>query len=250
MSGHSKWHSIKHKKGAADARRGKIFTRHANLITIAARSGGGDPSMNPSLRLAIDNAKKENVPNDNIDRAVKRGAGELKGAAEIAEVTYEGYGQGGAAIIVECLTDNKNRTLTSIRTIFNKSGGNLGAVGSVSYMFERKGVITINVEEKDPDEVELSAIDAGATDIERSDGIMEIYTAPNNLTSVSDNLKSSGIEAEQAEVLLVPNQTVKVEDEATAKKILNFIDALEDDPDVSNVSSNFDISDEIMEQLS
>ena len=132
MSGHSKWHSIKHKKGAADARRGKIFTRHANLITIAARAGGGDPGMNPSLRLAIDNAKKGNVPNDNIERAVKRGTGDLKDAAEIVEITYEGYGAGGTAIIVECLTDNKNRTLTNIRTIFNKNGGNLGAVGSVA----------------------------------------------------------------------------------------------------------------------
>jgi len=249
MSGHSKWHSIKHKKGAADARRGKIFTRHANLITIAARAGGGDPGMNPSLRLAIDNAKKGNVPNDNIERAVKRGTGDLKDAAEIVEITYEGYGAGGTAIIVECLTDNKNRTLTNIRTIFNKNGGNLGAEGSVAWMFERKGVITINTKDKDPDEIELSAIDAGATDIERSDGIIEIYTAPNNLTSVSDNLKSAGFEADQAEVLLVPNQTVKVEDETTAKKILNFIDAIEDDPDVSNVSSNFDISDELMEKL-
>jgi YebC/PmpR family DNA-binding regulatory protein len=249
MSGHSKWHSIKHKKGAADARRGKIFTRHANLITIAARAGGGDPGMNPSLRLAIDNAKKENVPNDNIDRAVKRGSGELKGAAEIAEVTYEGYGQGGTAIIVECLTDNKNRTLTSIRTIFNKSGGNLGAVGSVAYMFERKGVITINTEDKDADDIELIAIDAGAADIERENGIMEIYTTASDLNTVVEKLKSNGIEPDQAEVLLIPNQTVKIEDENTAQKVLNFIEALEEDPDVSNVSSNFDISDELMEKL-
>ncbi|MBU0727817.1 YebC/PmpR family DNA-binding transcriptional regulator, partial [Patescibacteria group bacterium] len=236
MSGHSKWHSIKHKKGAADAARGKIFTRHANLITIAARAGGGDPDMNPSLRLAIDNAKSDNVPNANIERAVKRGSGEGKDASEIFEITYEGYGPGGTAIIVECLTDNKNRTLTNIRTIFNKRGGNLGASGSVSYIFERKGVITMNTEGKDSDEVELAAIDAGAADIERSDGIMEIYTAPNDLMSVSDNLKEAGFDAEQAEVLLVPNQTVAVEDEKTAQKVMDFIDAIEEDPDVSNVS--------------
>lgn len=249
MSGHSKWHSIKHKKGAADAKRGKIFTRHANLITIAARQGGGDPDMNPVLRLAIDNAKKENVPNANIERAIKRGSGDSKDAAEIFEITHEGYGPGGTAAIVECLTDNKNRTLTNIRTIFNKRGGNLGASGSVAWMFERKGIITINTEGKDQDEVELAAIDAGAADVEREDGIMQIYTAPNDLTTVSDNLKNSGFEAEQAEVLLVPNQTVNVEDEAVARKILDFIDAIEDDPDVSNVSSNFDISDELMEKL-
>jgi YebC/PmpR family DNA-binding regulatory protein len=250
MSGHSKWHSIKHKKGAADAKRGKIFTRHANLITIAARAGGGDPGMNPALRLAIDNAKKENVPAGNIERAIKRGTGEDKGAAQIEEVTYEGYGPGGTAIIVECLTDNKNRTLTSVRTIFNKQGGNLGESGSVAWMFERKGVITLNAEGKDPDEVELTAIDAGAEDIEREDTIIEIYTAPNDLTTITDNLKNEGFEPENAEVQMVPNQTVKVEDEKTAEKVLNFMEALEDDPDVSNVSSNFDISDELMEKVS
>ncbi|MBU0577342.1 YebC/PmpR family DNA-binding transcriptional regulator [Patescibacteria group bacterium] len=249
MSGHSKWHSIKHKKGAADAARGKVFTRHANLITIAARQGGGDPDMNPALRLAIDNAKKENVPNANIERAIKRGSGESKDAAEIFELTYEGYGPGGTAVIVECLTDNKNRTLTNVRTIFNKRGGNLGESGSVAWMFERKGVITMNTEEKDPDEIELAAIDAGAADTEREDGIMQIYTTPNELTTVADSLKNAGFEADQAEVLLVPNQTVNIEDENTAKKILDFIDAIEEDPDVSNVSGNFDISDELMEKI-
>ncbi len=249
MSGHSKWHSIKHKKGIADAKRGKIFTRHANLITIAARSGG-DPSMNPTLRLAIDNAKKENVPNSNIEKAIKRGTGEDKSAAQIEEVIYEGYGPGGTAVIVECLTDNKNRTLTNIRTIFNKSGGNLGGSGSVAYMFTRKGVITLNIAELDPDEVELSAIDAGAEDIQREDKMMEIYCKPNELSSVCDKLKEAGFEPDNAEVQLVPNSTVQVEDEKTAQKILNFMDALEDDQDVSNVSSNFDISDEMMEKIS
>ena len=248
MSGHSKWHSIKHKKGAADAKRGKIFTRHANLITIAARSGG-DPDMNPALRLAIDNAKSENVPNTNIERAIKRGTGEDKSAAQIEEIIYEGYGPGKTAIIVECLTDNKNRTLTNIRTILNKNGGHLGASGSVAWMFERKGVITLNAEGKDPDDIELTAIDAGAEDIEREDSIIEIYTAPNELTKVADNLKKVDLEPENAEIQMIPNQTVKIEDEATAKKVLNFMEALEDDPDISNVSSNFDISDELMKKL-
>ena len=249
MSGHSKWHSIKHKKGAADAKRGKIFTRHANLITIAARAGGGDPDMNPTLRLTIDNAKKENVPANNIERAIKRGSGEGKDAAEISEILYEGYGPSGTAIMVECLSDNKNRTYTNIRTVFNKKGGNLGASGSVSYMFERKGIITINVEGKDTDEIELTAIDAGAEDIETSGDIMEITTNPSDLNTIADALNNAEIETEQAEVLFIPNQTVQIEDADVAQKILNFIDAIEEDPDVSNVSSNFDISDELMEKL-
>lgn len=246
MSGHSKWHSIKHKKGAADAIRGKVFTRHAALISIAARSGG-DPNMNPTLRLAIDNAKKDNVPSANIDKAIKRGTGEDKDAAQIEEVTYEGYGPGGIAVIVECLTDNTNRTYTNIRTIFNKGGGNLGNSGSVAWMFDRKGVITMK---DDSDEAELAAIDAGAEDIEREDGIMEIYTDPSQLSTVTEKLKTASYNAEQAEVQLIPNQTVKVEDEVTAQKILNFMEALDDDQDVSNISGNFDISDELIGKIS
>ncbi len=248
MSGHSKWHSIKHKKAATDAKRGKIFTQHANLITIAARSGG-DPDMNPGLRLAIDNAKKANVPNQNIDRAIKRGTGELKGEAEIAEVIYEGYGPAGTAVIVECLTDNKNRTYTNVRTIFNKKGGNLGSSGSVAWMFERKGVITINAEGKNTEEIELAAIDAGAEDIQIEDSIIEIYTAPNDMISVNDKLKEQSIEAENAEVQLVPEGTVKIKNEGDAKKVLDFVEALEEDEDVSSVSSNFDIADELMEKV-
>ncbi|MDH5597101.1 MAG: YebC/PmpR family DNA-binding transcriptional regulator [Candidatus Peregrinibacteria bacterium] len=248
MSGHSKWHSIKHKKGAADAKRGKIFTRHANLITIAARSGG-DPDMNPTLRMAIDNAKKENVPNANIDKAIKRGTGEDKSAAQIEEVTYEGYGPAGTAVYVECLTDNTNRTYTNIRTIFNKRGGNLGGSGSVAWMFDRNGVININAEGKDGDEIELAAIDTGARDVEREDDFIEIYTDPSDLSAVMDKLRSAGIEAENAEVKWIPNQTVEISDEKDAQKVLDFMDALDEDPDVSNVSSNFDISDDIMEKI-
>jgi YebC/PmpR family DNA-binding regulatory protein len=248
MSGHSKWHSIKHKKAATDAKRGKIFTQHANLITIAARSGG-DMDMNPSLRLAVDNAKKANVPNNNIDRAIKRGTGELKGEAEIAELIYEGYGPAGTAIIVECLTDNKNRTYTNVRTIFNKKGGNLGASGSVAWMFERKGVITVNAEDKDAESIELAAIEAGADDIQIEDSIIEITTTPGNMISINDKLKEQGIEVENAEVQLMPNDNVKIESEEDAKKVLDFMEALEEDEDVSNVSSNFDISDELMEKV-
>ena len=248
MSGHSKWHSIRHKKGIADAKRGKIFTRHAHLITIAARKGG-DPDMNPTLRLAIDNAKKENVPNSNIERAIKRGTGELKGEAELSELTYEGYGPAGTAVIVECLTDNKNRTYTNIRTIFSKKGGNLGGSGSVAWMFERKGVITIDAEGKNTEEMELAAIDAGADDIKVEGNLIEIYTSPSALSEVDEKLKAKNIETEKAEILLVPKEAMKIEDENTAKKVLEFMDALEDDPDVTNVSSNFDIPDEVMEKM-
>jgi len=249
MSGHSKWHSIKHKKAATDAKRGKIFTQHANLITIAARQGGGDPDMNPSLRLAIDNAKKANVPNNNIDRAIKRGTGELKGEAEISELVYEGYGPGGIAVIVECLTDNKNRTYTNVRTAFNKKGGNLGESGSVAWMFERKGLITVNNPGIDQEELELAAIDAGAEDIKTEGDLTEIFTDPSQLTDVNEKLKSAGFTPENAESQLIPKNTVKIDNEEQAKKVLEFMEAIEDDEDVTNVSSNFDIGDELMDKL-
>ncbi|PIZ72865.1 YebC/PmpR family DNA-binding transcriptional regulator [Candidatus Peregrinibacteria bacterium CG_4_10_14_0_2_um_filter_43_11] len=250
MSGHSKWHSIKHKKGAADAKRGKIFTRHANLITMATRDGGGDPNMNPTLRLTIENAKRENVPNANIERAIKRGSGELKDAEEIHEVIYEGYGQAGVAIMVVCLTDNKNRTLTNIRTVFNKKGGGLGTSGSVAYLFERRGVITLSINEtSQKDDAELAAIDAGASDIFSEGNNIEIYTEPNQLTAINEKLEKAGYKADKAEVLFVPKNTIKIEDEITAKKILELMDAIEEDPDVSDVSGNFDISEELMQRI-
>jgi YebC/PmpR family DNA-binding regulatory protein len=249
MSGHSKWHNIRVKKGAADAKRGKIFTRHANLITLAARKGG-DQDMNPALRFAIDNAKQDNVPNTNIERAIKRGTGELKGAAEILELSYEGRGPGGIAVIVECMTDNKNRTFTNLRTVFDKSGGGIGGSGSVTWMFEKNGVIALDIEGKNPDDIELSAIDAGAQDIEKADNLMYVYTMPNALHNVSENLKKTGLEAKSAELQMVPKQTVKIDDEKTAKKVLDFIDAVESDEDVNNVWSNFDISEELMQKIS
>lgn len=248
MSGHSKWHSIKHKKGIADAKRGKIFTRHAKLISIAARSGG-DPAMNPTLRFYIDNAKKDNVPNDNIAKAIKRGTGEDKAATQIEQFSYEGYGPGGVAVIIECMSDNKNRAFTNVRTAVNKNGGNLGNSGSVAWMFDRKGVITVDLKGADADALELTAIDAGATDIAREDGQMEIFTNPTEAHVVAKKLTDAGIKTENVEVRLVPNQWVKIEDESTAKRVLHFMEALDEDEDVSDVSSNFDISDELMEKL-
>ncbi len=249
MSGHSKWHSIKHKKGAADAKRGKIFTRHANLITIAAKQGG-DVDMNPALRLTIDNAKKENVPNSNIERAIKRGTGELKDGNELVEIVYEGYGPAGTAVIVECLTDNKNRTYTNVKTIFNKKGGNLGGSGCVAWMFDRKGLITIQSNSGLSEELELAAIDAGAEDIKVEGNLVEIFTDPTSLNDVNDKLKETGADIENAEVQLIAKDGVSIESQEEAKKILDFMDTLEEDPDVMNVSSNFDISDELMQSLS
>jgi len=242
MSGH---HNIE--KGANDAQRGKIFTRHGNLITLAARKGG-DPSMNSTLRLAIDNAKKDNFPNVNIDRAIKRGTGELKGQAEIMEISYEGHGPAGIAVIVECLTDNKNRTITNVRTIFNKGGGNLGSTGGVGWMFERKGVIGAK-SKGNPEEIELLAIDAGADDIQTDGERVTVYTPLNTLHQVVEALKAKGVEVEKAEVVMKPKELVRIEDETKAKNILDFLGALEEDLDVTNVYSNADISEELMKKI-
>lgn len=248
MSGHSKWASIKHKKGAADAKRGKIFTRHAHLISIAAQSGG-DSEMNPSLRLAVESAKKDNVPNANIEKAIKRGTGEDKEAAQIEEVTYEGYGPHGVAVVVTCLTDNKNRTFTNVRTIFNKQGGNLGNSGSVAWMFDRKGVISIKLTGNNADEIELAAIDAGASDVGREEDMIHVYTAPTDLHTVTEAMKKAGYVTEKSQIELIPNQTIKVEDENAARKVMGFMEALDEDADVSEVSANFDISEELMEKI-
>lgn len=248
MSGHSKWHSIRHKKGAADAARGKVFTRHAKLIQIAAKKGS-DPDMNPSLRVAIDNAKAANVPNGNIERAIKKGSGELKDGNQIEEVTYEAYGPNGVAMIINCLTDNKNRSLTNVRTILNKNGGNMGESGSVAYMFQRKGVLEVSTEGNDPEEVELAAIDAGAEDIEALDGQMRIITSASDYMGAKEALEGAGISVSKAEIELIPQNTVAITDENSAEKILKLMDLLEEDEDVDNVASNFDIDDAILEKL-
>ena len=247
MSGHSKWASIKHKKGAADAKRGKVFTRHAKLIEIAAREGGsGDPGMNPSLKTAIDNAKADNVPNVNIDRAVKKGSGELKGEVT-AEVIYEAYGPGGAACIIECLTDNKNRTLSNVKSTIEKRGGKWAESGSVMFMFNRKGVVIAkgNLSE----ETELSLIDAGAEDMESTEGIISVTTDATSWNKVRDVLKENGCEIQEAGLKYVAKQEVSIADAETAQKIMNFVESIEEDEDVSEVHTNANISDEAAANL-
>lgn len=248
MSGHSKWHSIKHKKGAADAKRGKIFTRHAKLIALAAQ-GGGDPDMNPALRTAIDNAKADNTPNANIDRAIKKGTGADKDGVQIEELMYEGYGPAGTAILVQCLTDNKNRTVANVKHIFSKHGGNLATNGAVAWMFERKGILTVEIGNHDKDELELEAIDAGANDTRFEEDILNVYTIDTELGSVKDALKAKGIEVKSAKLTYESKNDVKVETADDAKKVLKLMNALDDDDDMADVFSNFDISEEILESL-
>ncbi|WP_457569004.1 YebC/PmpR family DNA-binding transcriptional regulator [Desulfurobacterium sp.] len=244
MAGHSKWANIKHKKAAQDAKRGKIYTKLAREITVAAREGGGDPEFNPRLRAAIEKAKKFNMPKENIERAIKRGTGEIAGET-YEEVTYEGYGPGGVAIIVKCLTDNRNRTASEVRHAFSKHGGNLGTSGCVAWMFERKGVVTINAEGKDEEEVMMIAIDAGAEDFVNEDGQFIIYTQPQDLENVKKALEEAGVEIEEAKLDLVPQNTTRVEGE-TAQKVLKLLEVLEDLDDVQEVYSNFDMPDEVM----
>lgn len=251
MSGHSKWASIKHKKGAADAKRGKIFTKHAKLVEIAAREGGsGDLTMNSALKVAVDNAKADNVPNANIDRAIKKGTGELKGEATVG-VTYEAYGPGGAAFIVECLTDNKNRTLSSVKSTIEKKGGRWAESGSVAYMFDRKGVVLATKEGDlgDTDELQLQLIDAGAEDIDVYDGTVDVTTDPASWNKVRDTLKAEGFEVKEAGLKYVPKQQTEVSDVDTAKSVMDFIDVIEEDEDVSEVHTNANISAEIAAQL-
>lgn len=249
MSGHSKWHSIKYKKGAADAKRGKIFTKHAKLIAIAARDGGADPEMNPGLRTAIVNAKSDNVPNANIDKAVKKGSGTGKDAMVMDEIMYEGFGPAGTAVYIQVLTDNKNRSVANVKTALTKNGGNMGAAGTVGWMFEKKGLIIAKPAKLDHEEAELIAIDAGADDIAINDGVFEIYTDPSLLMKMREALEKAGFEIEKAEFDFVPNNPVKMESIEDAKKVLRLLDAIEEDEDVVNVYSNFDIPDEMMKDL-
>lgn len=247
MSGHSKWSTIKHKKGAADAKRGKIFTKHAKLIEIAAREGGGsDLSMNAALKSAVDNAKADNVPNANIDRAIKKGSGELKGEITV-EVVYEAYAPGGTACVIECLTDNKNRTLGNVRSTIEKRGGKWAESGSVMFMFGRKGVViakgTIN------EEMELELIDAGAEDIDTDGDTITVTSDGGSWPKVRDALKAAGCEIQEAGLKYVAAQNVAIEDVETARKVMEFMEAIEEDDDVSEVHMNADISDEIASQL-
>jgi YebC/PmpR family DNA-binding regulatory protein len=246
MSGHSKWSTIKHKKGAADAKRGKVFTRIIKEMTIAARLGGGDPEGNPRLRAAVAEAKANNMPKDNIERAIKRGSGELEGAM-YEEVTYEGYGPGGVAIIVEALTDNGNRTTPEIRHTFEKNGGNLGTPGSVKFQFERKGYFAVEKSAADEDKLMEIAIEAGADDLQADDpDAFEIYTSPENFEAVRQALENNKIATVEAKLGMIPANYVTL-DENKSKQVMKLLEALDDHDDVQNVWSNFDIPAEMME---
>ena len=240
MSGHSKWHSIKHKKGALDAKRGKLFTKFIKEITVAARSGGGDPDANARLRKAINDAKAGNMPNDTIDRAIRRGTGEEEGV-NYEEITYEGYGPGGVALMVQSMTDNRNRTVAEIRHIFSKNGGNLGESGSVGWMFEKKGYIVVEKAAKSEEELFELAIDAGADDLRDDEDNFEIITSPDAFDTVLTAVKGAGIDPQVAEVEMVPQNYIKLEG-SDARQMLKLMEALEDHDDVQKVSANFDIS--------
>lgn len=240
MSGHSKWHTIKHKKGALDAKRGKLFTKLIKEITVAARTGGGDAGSNARLRKAVADAKAANMPNDTIDRAIKRGTGELEGV-NYEEITYEGFGPGGVAIMVDSMTDNRNRTVAEIRHIFSKNGGNLGASGSVGYLFDKKGYIVVDKTAKAEEELFELAIEAGAEDLRDDEDNFEIITSPENFEEVLQAVKGAGIEPQVAEVEMVPQNYVKLEGQ-DARQMLKLMEALEDHEDVQKVSANFDIS--------
>lgn len=239
MSGHSKWATIKHAKGAADAKRGQLFTKFIKEISIAAKMGGGDVATNPRLRTAVLKARAANMPKDNIERAIKKGTGEL-GAVNYEELVYEGYAPGGVAVLVEVLTDNKNRSAASVRNIFTKSGGNLGATGSVAYMFNRKGVIEYDAEKVDEEEIMEVALEAGAEDISSDDGVITVTTDPNDFASVLEALQEKGFESVSAAVSMVPD-TYQALDADTAQKALKMIDRLEEDEDVQTVSSNIEL---------
>lgn len=249
MSGHSKWSTIKRKKGAIDAKRGKIFTRLIKEITVAARAGGGDIEGNPRLRTAVAAAKAENMPKDNITRAIKKGTGEIAGEI-YEEIMYEGYGPGGVAVLVECMTDNRNRTVADVRHFFSKNNGNLGEFGCVSWMFEKKGLITIDKKGVSEEKLMDLALEAGAEDVVEEENEFQIHTAPDTFDSVRSTLEENGLSFADASISMLPKNTIEVTDEKVAKSLLRLMESLEDHDDVQNVYSNFDIDDALMEQLS
>jgi YebC/PmpR family DNA-binding regulatory protein len=246
MSGHSKWSSIKHKKAAVDAKRGKMFTKLIKEITVAAREGGGDPDSNPRLRTAVANAKAQNMPNETIERGILRGTGQLPGTS-YEEIIYEGYGPKGVAIIVEVVTDNRNRSTSDLRNILSKNGGNLGERGCVSWMFDKKGLIVIDKDKADEDDLIMVTLDAGAEDIKSEDDSYEIITEPQHFESVRNAVQEAGIETTLEEISMIPQTTVKL-DGKEALQLLKIIGSLEDHDDVQNVYSNFDIPDDLIEQ--
>jgi len=247
MSGHSKWHTIKHKKGALDAKRGKLFTKLIKELTIAARTGGtGDPNQNPRLRKAVNDAKAGNMPNDTIDRAIKRGTGELEGVI-YDEITYEGYGPGGVAVMVNTTTDNRNRTVSELRHAFSKHGGNLGESGSVAWMFNKKGQLIIDAALKGEDEMMEIALEAGAEDMQNDGDSYQILTAPEDFMTVLDAVKGKGIEPISAEIAMIPQNTIKLEG-GQVTQMLKLYESLDDHDDVQSVYANFEIDDAVMQQ--
>lgn len=248
MSGHSKWSTIKRKKGANDAKRGKMFTKLIKEITIAAKMGGGDPEGNPRLRSAVTAAKGENMPKDNIDRAIKKGTGDLGGAI-YEEILYEGYGPGGVAVLVETMTDNKNRTVADIRHFFAKSGGNLGESGCVAWMFDQKGTITVAKEGTTEEEMMDLALEAGAEDVVEEDDSFQIITAPEAFNDVVEQLEKAKITFTEATISMIAKNTIDVTEEKAARSLLRLLDNLEDHDDVQKVHANFDITDELMELI-
>ena len=245
MSGHSKWATTKHKKAVVDAKRGKLFAKLIKNVEVAARQGGGDPAGNPTLYDAIQKAKKSSVPNDNIDRAVKRGSGQEEGGADYETIMYEGYGPSGVALLVECLTDNRNRAASEVRTAMTRSGGSMADPGSVSYLFDRKGVVIVPAASAGEDEIYEAVLEAGAEEVNDLDGSFEVVSEATDVVQVRQALQSAGIDYDSAEATFLPSMTVALEED-DARKVFQIIEALEDSDDVQNVYANFDVSDEVM----
>src|SRR3954467_2433816 len=247
MAGHSKWAGIKHKKAIVDARRGKLFTKLARAITVAAKEGGGDADGNPSLALAVQKARDASMPKDNIERAIAKGTGDGADAAALEHVLYEGYGPGGVAMLVEATTDNRNRTGSEVRHLFAKHGGSLGEPGSVAYLFDKRGLVVVDGERYSEDDL-MVAIDAGAEDISMDDDVFEVLSEPADLTAVREALEAAGIEIQTAEITQLPKSRVPL-DEAAATKLLKLVDALEDQDDVDTVHANFDVDADVLERV-
>jgi YebC/PmpR family DNA-binding regulatory protein len=249
VSGHSKWSSIKHKKGAADAKRGKLFSKLSRAIIVAAKEGGPDPGGNLALQNAIEKARSYSMPKDNIERAIARGSGADSDASAFETVVYEGYGPEGVAVLVETLTDNRNRTASEVRHAFTKHGGNLGTAGAVAWLFERRGIVLVSGDGVDEDELMLAAADGGAEDIEADGTSFQVSSAPEDLQSVREAIEAAGFAIESAELSMVPKTTVEIAEESTAKKIVKLIDALEESDDVQDVYANFDIPEQVLEAV-
>jgi YebC/PmpR family DNA-binding regulatory protein len=249
MSGHSKWSSIKHKKGAADAKRGQLFTKLTRALIVAAKDGGPDPAANLALQNAIEKARAASMPKDNIERAIAKGAGEGTDGAIFETVVYEGYGPEGVAVIVEALTDNRNRTASEVRHLFSKHGGNLGATGAVAWQFERRGVVLVGADGVDEDELVLAAADAGADDVELDGTTFVVSASPDDLSSVRQALEGAGYSLESAGLSMVPKTTVAIADESTAKQVVRLVEGLEENDDVQDVYANFDIPEAVLEAV-